>query len=287
MIIVTGAGGQLGRAVVERLLTRVPAGQLGVSVRDPGKAAELEESGVRVRRGDFLDPGSLAHSFEGASRILLVSVGRTGESALRAHRAAVEAAASAGADHLFYTSHQAAGAASAFSPMHTHAATERLLRESGLPWTSLRNGFYASFAAALLPAALESGELVLPEDGPVSWTAHADLAEAAAVALTEDGPQGPTPGLTGAEALDMAEVAVLASELAGRPIRRVVVPDSVYRESLRAQGLPEEAAELYLGMFAASRAGEFAEVGPELPKRVGRPATTMREVLAAALPAAH
>lgn len=53
MIIVTGANRQLGRAVVERLLECVPARQIGVSVRDTEQAKELEERGVRVRRGDF------------------------------------------------------------------------------------------------------------------------------------------------------------------------------------------------------------------------------------------
>ena len=68
MIIVTGATGQLGHAIVENLVTRVPADQVGVSVRDPKKAADLEALGVRVRQGDFNDPGGLGHAFEGASR---------------------------------------------------------------------------------------------------------------------------------------------------------------------------------------------------------------------------
>ena len=55
MIIVTGANGQLGRAIVEQLLGRIPAEQIGVSVRDPEKAQGLAERGVRVRQGDFAE----------------------------------------------------------------------------------------------------------------------------------------------------------------------------------------------------------------------------------------
>ena len=73
MIIVTGANGLLGRAVVEKLVERVPAGQIGVSVRDPEKASALAALGVRVRRGDFADPASLADAFEGATQVLIVS----------------------------------------------------------------------------------------------------------------------------------------------------------------------------------------------------------------------
>src|ERR1039458_663332 len=68
LIIVTGANGQLGRAIVEQLLGRIPAEQIGVSVRDPEKAQGRAEQGVRVRRGDFADAASLAHAFEGRRR---------------------------------------------------------------------------------------------------------------------------------------------------------------------------------------------------------------------------
>jgi len=88
MIVVTGASGQLGRAVLERLLGRVPAEQVGASVRDPEKARDLAERGVRVRRGDYAEPSSLAASFEGASRVLVVSANTLGEEGLRQNRAA-------------------------------------------------------------------------------------------------------------------------------------------------------------------------------------------------------
>jgi NAD(P)H dehydrogenase (quinone) len=275
MIIVTGANGQLGRAVTERLLERIPAGQIGVSVRDPERARGLEEQGVRVRRGDFTDPASLAHAFEGASKVLIVSTDSTGEAAVRHHRAAIEAAAAAGAKRILYTSHIGSNPSSPFPPMSDHAATEAVLRDCGIPFTALRNGFYASSAMMLLGGALETGELVAPEDGPVAWTAHADLAEAAALALTEEGLDGVTPALTGPEAIDMAGIAAITTQLTGRPIRRVVVSDADYRAGLLAQGLPEPTADLLLGLFAASRQGQFAPADPTLARLLGRPTMTL------------
>jgi NAD(P)H dehydrogenase (quinone) len=215
MIIVTEATGQLGSAVVEHLLTRVSPERIGVSVRDPNQAKALADKGIRVRRGDFDDFGSLATAFEGATQVLLVSVSTTGEPALRQHRSAIEAARAAGAGRILYTSHQGANPASPFSPMPDHAATETMLQESGVPFTAFRNGFYATSALMLLKQALETGVLAAPEDGPVSWTAPADLAEAAAVVLAEGGFEGATPALTGPAALDLADLAELASELTG------------------------------------------------------------------------
>jgi uncharacterized protein YbjT (DUF2867 family) len=283
MIIVTGANGQLGRAVVERLLERVPAEQIAVSVRDPEKARGPQEQGVRVRHGDFSDPASLAHAFEEASQVLIVSADTTGETAVRWHRAAIEAAKAAGARRILYTSHMGANPSSPFPPMPDHAATEAALRDSGVAFTALRNGFYASSAAMLLGAAVETGELAVPADGPVAWTSHSDLAEAAAIALAEESLDGVIPDLTGAEAIDMAGVAALASQLTGRPIRRVVVPDAEYRDGLLSHGVPEQGADMLVGLFAASRQGEFARVDPALARLTGRPPTPLRDVLKLAI----
>jgi len=275
MIVVTGATGLLGGAVVERLLARRPAEEIGVSVRDPTKAAALADRGVRVRRGDYDDAASLAHAFEGAEQLLLVSAAATGETALRQHRTAIDAARRAGVRRVVYTSHMGANPASAFAPMVDHAATEALLADSGLAFTALRNGFYAASGRMLLGRAAETGEVAAPADGPVSWTAHDDLAEAAAIVLTEEGRfEGATPPLTGPAAVDLAGLAAVAAELTGRPITRTVVTDARYREQLGP------VADLLLGMFAASRAGEFAAVDPTLGELLGRPPLTVRDVLA-------
>jgi uncharacterized protein YbjT (DUF2867 family) len=283
MIVITGATGQLGGLVAERLLERRPAAEVGVSVRAPENARGLAERGVRVRPGDYGDPASLRHAFEGASTVLIVSASTHGEQALRQHRAAIDAARAAGSQRIVYTSHMGAGAASAFVPMVDHAATEAELEASGLPFTSLRNGFYTASGLMFMGQALQTGKLIAPEDGPVSWTAHADLAEAAAIALT-DGERldGLTAPLTASEALDLADIAAIASAVSGREIARVTVSDDEYRAGMVARGVPEPQADLLLGVFAASRRGEFAAVDPTLERLLGRAPTSVRDVLATA-----
>ncbi len=283
MIIVTGATGALGRQIVQRLLERLPANQIGVSTRDPGKAAHLEQQGVRVRRGDHADRASLTHAFEGASKVLVISANALGETAVRLNRTAVSAAKEAGAQRILYTSHMGSNPRSPFPPMHTHAATEAALQDSGVPYTALRNGFYASSAAQQVGRAIQTGELAVPEDGPVAWTAHADLAEVAALALSGSDLDGLTPPLTGAETTDMTGIAAIASELTGRPIRRVVVSDDDFRNGLLETGTPEAVVNLALGMFVASRQGEFGPPDPTLSRLIGREPRSIRAELADAL----
>ncbi|AIQ39152.1 SDR family oxidoreductase [Paenibacillus sp. FSL R7-0297] len=279
MIIVTGANGKLGRAVVEQLLKRAPAEQIAVSVRDLNKAQDLKDRGVRVRQGDFDDADSLLHAFEGASQVLIVSSGIMGEGGIRQHQTAIETAKKAGAGRVLYTSHIGSSPNSYFPPMLNHAATEELLKASGMAYTSLRNGFYATLAGMLIGRAIQTGELITPEDGPVAWTSHPDLAEAAAAILMEQKFDGLTPNLTACEAMDMDGLATIASEITGRPLRRIVVSDEEYQDHLKSQGQPEDRANMLMGMFLASRNGEFAQASTTLSNLIGRPPMNIRELL--------
>ncbi|WP_327280808.1 MULTISPECIES: SDR family oxidoreductase [unclassified Streptomyces] len=280
MIIVTGATGKLGRRTVERLLERVPADRLGVSVRDPRKAQDLADRGVRVRQGSFDDPDSLMHAFEGAEQLLLVSLDRTGEECVSGHRAAIDAAVKAKVGRILYTSQMGAAHDSRFQACRDHARTEDLLRATGLPWTALRNGFYAASALQFLESARHTGDIALPADGPVAWTGHDDLAEATTAIILDEGRfDGPTPPLTGPAALDFDTVAEIASQTTGRRFTRTVVPDDAFREQVLAHGAPAPIANLMLSIFDAARDGEFSTVDSTLAELIGREPVAFRTQL--------
>ena len=286
MIVVTGVTGQLGHAIVEKLIEKIPATQVGASVRDPEKATDLTARGVRVRRGDFSDAASLSHAFEGATQVLIVSSNARaqGGDPLAQHRAAIDAARAVGARRVVYTSHMAASATSAFPPMRDHFATEQMLQQSGLAWTALRNGFYAASGIAMMGGALKTGVLEAPVDGRISWTAHDDLAHVAAIILADEGKyDGPTPPLTGSEALDFGQLAAIASELLGTPVLRRALTDDDLRKKMSARSVPDAVVSIALGMYAASRAGEFATVDPTLERLIGRSPLRMRALLARAI----
>ena len=280
MIVITGATGHLGRQIVEDLSRKLPGAQLGVSVRDPEKASDFERRGIRVSRGDFADPSTLTDAFDGAEQVLIISGNTLGEEGVWQHGNAIQAAKDAGVKRILYTSHQAANPSSAVPFARDHAATEALLLSSGVPFVSLRNGFYAESALYQLGRIKETGQLVLPEDGPVSWTARADLAEAAASALADtDLFDGITPPLTASEAPDFAAIAQIASELLERDVTRVVVSDDAYRTAQLSHGFPDVMVDMLGSLFRASRAGEFNVVDPTLERVLGRKPTAMKETL--------
>jgi len=159
-------------------------------------------------------------------------------------------------------------------------SAEALLADSGVSWTSLRNGFYAHSLDWLLGPWRETGVIATPADGPVSWTERADEAEAAAVILagerTLDGPVT----LTASAAVTFDEIAGIAAELTGRDIRRVVLDDEKWVAEQTAHGTPEPMARFLLGFYQAARGGRFAGVDPLLRDLLGRQPRTVRDLLA-------
>ncbi|SNT00211.1 NAD(P)H-binding protein [Rhodococcoides kyotonense] len=286
MIVITGATGALNGATVDRLLDLVPARNIAVAVRDAQRAQRFADLGIEVRRGDYADPASLPAAFEGADQLLLVSSNDPAADAVALHRTAIEAAATAGVGRILYTSHQGAGLDSPFRPGQIHAATEQILADSGIRWTSLRNGFYAHSLDWLLGDWRESGVISVPVDGPVSWTARADAAHGAAVILASEGQyDGPTT-LTASAAPIFADIADIASNVTGRRIETVVVGEDAWLANRIAAGQPETMARFTLGMFQAAGEGWFRGVDPLLATLIGHEPSTVADVLSG-VPSTH
>jgi uncharacterized protein YbjT (DUF2867 family) len=289
MLIVTGATGQLGSRIVAALLRRVPAGRIGVSVRSPEMAADLATQGVRVRQGDFDRPDLLRNAWEGAEQLLLVSsnAAASGGDPVAQHANAIAVARELGVSRIFYTSQVSASPTSQFPPGRDHAATEALLAGSGLPWTALRHGFYAGSLLAMQGRALTAGAIVAPPDGLVAWTTHDDLAEADAALLAgERVIDGPTPPLTGPDALDLAGIARLAEQLTEMPVSRSLCSLEDLDQRARQNGAPAGARAVMRGYFRAAEAGEFAAVDPTLAAILERPPASVRAFLEKHLPTA-
>lgn len=280
MIVITGATGALNGATAEHLLQRIPASEVGVSVREPARLQHLADRGVRVRRGAYDDPAGLLESFEGADQVLLVSSSdpRADQDAL--HRTAIGTAVAAGAGRILYTAHQNALRDSPFAPARHHAAAEAMLAGSGTAWTSLRNGFYAHSLDLMLGPWRETGVIAAPADGPVSWTERAESAEAAAVVLASDGRFDGPVTLTAQESVTFDDVARIASEVVDHDVRRVVLEDEEWVAARVSDGAPELQVRFLLGFFQAARRGDFAGVDPTLAELLGREPRTVRDLLA-------
>lgn len=271
-ILVTGASGQLGRAVVRHLLESqgiAPASLIAVT-RDPAKLADLAAKGVTVRAGDFKAADTLPAAFAGADKVLIISGADIGQR-LPQHQAAVAAAVEAGASRIAYTSmpNPEPGNRVLFAP--EHFGTEQAIKETGLPYTIFRNGWYQENLMLALPAAFASGSWYTSSgQGRIAHAARDDMAAAIAGALASEEGESVTYTLTGPEALTSDEIAARAANSLGKPLQVVHVTDEQLAEGLKAAGVPEAFIPLTVSFDTNTREGGFDLATGDIEKLSGR-----------------
>lgn len=278
-IAITGATGQLGRLVVQRLKEKIPAADIVALVRTPSKATDL---GVAVRAADYIQPDTLAQALRGIDTLLLISSSEIGQRAVQ-HRNAIAAAKAAGVKRIVYTSLLHADR-SPLGLAPEHRETEQALKASGLTWTILRNGWYTENYAGSIPGALAGGAFIgSAGDGRISSAARLDYADAAVAVLTSTGHEGKTYELAGDTAYTLSALAAEISRQAARAIPYRNLPESDYAKALQGFGLPAALAQAIASWDVCASAGALFDDGGQLARLIGRPTTPLAASVAAAL----
>lgn len=278
---VTGAAGHLGRLVIESLLARgVAAGDIVAVVRNPEKAADLAERGIRVAQADYADQAALTAALQGVERLILVSGSEVGQR-LAQHTNIVAAAKAAGVAFIAYTSLLKADT-SGLSLAEEHVATEKLLAESGIDHALLRNGWYWENFASLIDTAKATGHTFgAAGDAVVSGAARKDYAEAAAVVATINGHAGKVYELAGSPALSYPGIAAAVGQIIGAEVDYVNQTEAEYAATLEGAGLPAEVAQMLAGWDIAIAAGALHSESRDLQDLIGRESTAIVAALTA------
>jgi NAD(P)H dehydrogenase (quinone) len=279
-ILVTGASGQLGRLVVDALLTTVAASQIAVTVRHAGAATDLARRGIQVFEADYEQPAALDKAFAGIDRLLLISSNALGQRVAQ-HRNVVAAAKTAGVRLLAYTSVLHADT-SKLGLADEHLQTETELRQSGVPFVLLRNGWYTENYAASIPSALAHNALLgSAGDRRIASAARADYAAAAATVLTSQADQaGRVYELAGDDAYTLTQFAAEISKQSGQTVSYHNLPEAEFKAVLVAAGLPEPLAALLSDSDMAASQGALFDDQRQLSKLIGRPTTPFAETIA-------
>lgn len=271
-IVVAGATGNTGKAVVDALTRR--GAPVRAMVRAEADRARVP-AGAEVAVADFDDAASIAAALDGAASAYLATP--SSERAEEQQRRFADLAAQAGLRHLVKLSQLAADEQSPVRFLRYHAAVEQHVRDLGLPYTFLRpNLFFQGLLAFAGPIAAEGRFYAPIGDARVSAVDVRDIAEVAAVALTEDGHQGATYTVTGPAGITHADMASALTAALGRDITFVDVPPGAFAESIRGV-LPPWQVDGLLEDYAHYGRGEAAAVSPAVSDVTGRPAIDIKQ----------
>ena len=282
-IIVSGASGQLGSLVIDELLARKVAPENLILVSRTPNTAHLQgyaARGASVRFGDFNEPESLDDAYRGGTRMLLISVNGGGGDRPQLHKAAIDAAVRAGVKHIAYTSYVNADRYETSTIAVDHRRTERILEESGVAWTMLRNQIYANGLVDQAVQIVRDGALVThTPDARVAYVTREDCAAAAAAVLAAPGHENKAYNITGPDAIGPRELVALASEISGKRVELMALSEADYRARLAQSGMSEAAINGTISFAAELDSPYLREPSTAVAEITGRPAKSVRQLL--------
>ncbi len=281
-IAITGATGQLGNLVIEQLLQLTAAQNIVALVRNIDKAEHFKAQGIELREFDYDRPETLVPALSGVDKLLLISANEIGRRTPQ-HQAVIDAAKVASVPYLAYTSLLRANT-SPLGLAQEHRETEKLIQDSGLRYTFLRNNWYSENYLAGVAHTIEIGTLFgAAQDGRISSASRIDYAEAAAKVLTSTGHDNQTYELAGSQSFSLSELATLIGQAASKTINYQNLSAEEYTQGLIQASLPAGLVEVIVDADIQTIQGAMYSDSQDLEQLIGRKTTNIQDAIKAAL----
>ena len=279
MILITGATGQLGSLVIEHLLKKnVNADNIAALVRKTSDTSRLKEWKITCRMADYEDPDALSEALHGIDILVFIS-GNDMQHRMKQHRNVVDMACRNGVRHIIYTGSVQGG--SYLRPIvRDHIETEKLIMESGMDYTILRNNLYMENIAGYMGNYfMEKGIYFPAGNGKIAFVSRSDIAAVIAnVVLDVDEHKRKTYNISNTESYSFYDIARVASYLTGKEIRYHNPTFENYLQQMVGK-LPETALHAILLFGQAMAANEFHARETDMEKLLGHKPVGVDEYL--------
>ena len=240
MILVTGAGGNVGRPLIDELAAAgVPT---RAAYRSADKAARAKAAGLDAVTVDYARPESLSPALGGVDAVFLLATGVAGQ--IEGETNVVRAAKAAGVRRIVKLSVFGA-AEEEFGFARTHRPVEREIEASGLAWTFLRPASYMQNFTNFMAPTIRSQHAIytLIPDAVFNHVDTRDIARAAAKVLTESGHDGQAYTLTGPRSFSYRDAARTIGDVTSTPVQVVALTEGDARAGMKAHGVPDVYAD--------------------------------------------
>ena len=236
MILVTGAGGNVGRPLIDELAA---AGTpVRAAYRSADKAARAKAAGLDAVTVDYARPETLPPALDGVDAVFLLATGVQGQ--VEGETSVVNAAKRAGVRRIVKLSVFGA-AEEEFGFARTHRPVERAIEASGLAWTFLRPASYMQNFTNFMAPTIRSQHAIytLIPDAVFNHVDTRDVARVAATVLTRDGHDGQAYTLTGPRSFSYRDAARTIGDVTGTPVQVVALTESDIRAGMKSHGVPD------------------------------------------------
>jgi uncharacterized protein YbjT (DUF2867 family) len=235
MILITGATGNVGSALIQKFVTAgIPVRAL---VRSPEKAQQIAASNVEIAIGDFSQPDSMSAALQGVEKLFLLS--SLDPNLPQLQQKAIELAKQAGVKHVVKLSAENADPQSALAIYRWHGEVEHYLATSGIGWTHLRPGYFMQNLLMSSATIQAQNSLFSVQDEVTAAIDARDIAAVAFEVLTRSGHDQKIYHLTGAEVLSFSDMLQQLGQILGRDLQLVRLSPKDYRQGMTSAGLPE------------------------------------------------
>lgn len=275
-ILITGATGTVGCEVVKDLAATNVKVRAGVHSIIKGDRFRVFPD-VEIAEIDFERPETLRAAFTGITKVFLITPFTQNQVAIG--KKLIDAAKSAGVQHIVKLSASGADAETGIQMGRWHREVEKYLEASGIPFTFLRPTAFMQNFVNYHGHSIQHESKIYPPlgNGKVSYIDARDIATVARTVLTEPGHTGQAYELTGPAALSGRDIAGVLSEVAGRSITYIDVPEDAARQSMTNHHMPAEMVDAMMELNGISKAGYAATITDTVERITGQPARSFAE----------
>lgn len=280
MILITGATGNLGSAVVAQLLKTLSPEEFVATSSNAEGVEKLRAKGLQSRLANFSDPISLNEAFKGIDKLLLIST--MDQNRYEQHKNVVDAAKEQGVKQIIYTG-------LAIKDIHTsavkdlmisHFQTEDYIKESGLTYTILRNTMYADALTQILGSNALNQDINLPGgNGKVPYALRREMGEATANLLLQDGHENSTYNITGSNSFGYTDLAAALSNLKRDTIKYNDISEDDLKAFLKQIGFPDFAIYLHSGTIRDIKMAQYEIESHTMETLLGRPTASIEDIM--------
>lgn len=274
LIVVTGATGNVGSPVVAGLIEKGYAPRVVVRKREHNAA--WENAGIKQVEADLNDVEALTKAFDGADKVF--SLSPFVENIAELGKTTVDAAKRAGVKHIVRSSALGASLDSPITLGRLHGAVEKTIEDSGLDFTFVQPASFFQNYLGYADTIKKNNVFYAPlGEGKISLIDVRDIAAVAVAALTETGHTGEKYAVTGGESLSCEDIAATLSQITGRPINYVDVPEDKAEQQMLDSKMPKWMVKMIMELNGISKAGYVAAVLPTVEQLTGRKPITFRQ----------